>query len=301
MNFCRRLVSLAALAAMCMLSCNGCKSGSQQAGTPQTQYATGQNNPPSEYPRRPATVVGFAAGRASHSPRAAQPAPPPPAAVDLPASTSLHVRLDRDLGSKISQPGDTFSATVSDDVMRRRPNCHCQAARVRMVLSSTPRRSAASRAEPFSKSSSTACTQPGATILLKPASIDRAESGKGKRSAGFIGGGAGLGAIIGGMAGGGKGAAIGALAGGGAGTAGAGLTDNKQIVLPAETAPHLQPRTFRSHHPDQVKSLPTQFLASQVSNPEALDARPQRHLMKNAALCTLALALLRRRLRANSP
>jgi hypothetical protein len=51
-----------------------------------------------------------------------------------------------------------------------------------------------------------------------------------------VGGGAGLGAIIGGLAGGGKGAAIGVLAGAGAGTAGAAFTGNKDIVLPAESA-----------------------------------------------------------------
>jgi hypothetical protein len=52
----------------------------------------------------------------------------------------------------------------------------------------------------------------------------------------MIGGGAGVGALIGGLAGGGKGAAIGALVGGGAGTAGAAYTGNKEIVLPAESA-----------------------------------------------------------------
>jgi len=52
----------------------------------------------------------------------------------------------------------------------------------------------------------------------------------------MVGGGAGLGALIGGMAGGGKGAAIGALAGAGAGTAGSAFTGNKDIVLPAESA-----------------------------------------------------------------
>ena len=70
---------------------------------------------------------------------------------------------------------------------------------------------------------------------VETGTISKAEQGKGKRSAGFIGGGAGLGALIGGLAGGGKGAAVGALAGGGAGTAGTAFTGNKQIVLPAES------------------------------------------------------------------
>ena len=64
----------------------------------------------------------------------------------------------------------------------------------------------------------------------------------------MAGGGAGLGALIGGLAGGGKGAAIGALAGGGAGTAGAAFTGNKDIVLPAESALSFkldQPLTLR--------------------------------------------------------
>ena len=73
---------------------------------------------------------------------------------------------------------------------------------------------------------------------VETSSISQAQQGKGKRSAAMIGGGAGLGALIGGLAGGGKGAAIGALAGGGAGTAGTAFTGNKQIVLPAETLLH---------------------------------------------------------------
>lgn len=75
----------------------------------------------------------------------------------------------------------------------------------------------------------------GATYQVSSNALERVEQGKGKRSAGFIGGGAGLGAIIGGLAGGGKGAVIGGLAGGGAGAAGAGLTGKRDIVIPAET------------------------------------------------------------------
>jgi hypothetical protein len=73
-------------------------------------------------------------------------------------------------------------------------------------------------------------------VPIDTGSVSRTEKGKGKRSATLIGGGAGLGAIIGGLAGGGKGAAIGALAGAGAGTAGTAFTGNKEIVLPAEYA-----------------------------------------------------------------
>jgi len=64
---------------------------------------------------------------------------------------------------------------------------------------------------------------------------EQEQKGKGKRTAGFIGGGAGGGALIGGLAGGGKGALIGGLIGAGAGTAGAAFTGNKDVVLPAET------------------------------------------------------------------
>jgi len=76
----------------------------------------------------------------------------------------------------------------------------------------------------------------GRTYNISTSTVAQAMKGKGKRSLVVGGGGAALGAIIGGLAGGGKGAAIGALAGGGAGTAGAAYTGNKELVFPAETA-----------------------------------------------------------------
>jgi hypothetical protein len=75
----------------------------------------------------------------------------------------------------------------------------------------------------------------GRSIPIATDTYSQEKKGKGKRSAGFIGGGAGLGALVGGLAGGGKGALIGGVVGAGAGTAGAAFTGNKQIELPAET------------------------------------------------------------------
>jgi hypothetical protein len=152
----------------------------------------------------------------------------------LPAGTVVTVRLGQSVGSKISSSGDYFSATVAKPVQvggktvvpagaeasGRVVEAVAQgrfkgAAVLRLVLESV--------------------TVNGEARDVKTSSVSRSLKGKGKRTATLIGGGAGAGALIGGLAGGGKGALIGAAAGAGAGTAGAAYTGNKEIVLPAES------------------------------------------------------------------
>jgi len=71
--------------------------------------------------------------------------------------------------------------------------------------------------------------------------------GEGGNTAKKVVGGAGLGALIGGIAGGGKGAGIGALVGGGAGTAVAASKKGEQISVPSETL-----LEFRLEHPTEL-------------------------------------------------
>jgi hypothetical protein len=168
-------------------------------------------------------------------------------ALVVPAGTVLTVRLGQAVGSKISSAGETFTATVASPVsVDGRTAIPAGASASGNVVDAKP-------LGRFKGGASlqlrlTSITVNGADQAISTSSVVRTEKGKGKRTAVLAGGGAGLGALIGGLAGGGKGAAIGALAGAGAGTGGAAFTGNKDIVLPAESA-----LSFKLEQPLQVK------------------------------------------------
>jgi len=166
-------------------------------------------------------------------PRMEKPAPPPPLVV--PAGTTLTITTASALGSKISQAGQSFSGTLSNSVTVDGATAIPAGASVTGTVVD------AKALGRFAGGASlqlklTSISIKGVDTAIETSSITDTQKGKGKRTAVMAGGGAALGALIGGLAGGGKGAAIGAVAGGGAGTGGAAFTGNKDIVIPAESA-----------------------------------------------------------------
>jgi hypothetical protein len=235
MNFTRSYLFIAAMAGV--LTLGGCHSNPSNAAN---QPASG--SPDQSQPGQPDTGVP---GGAANTAKAPTP-PPPPAAINLPEGTEIRVRLDQDLSSKDSQPGETFQATVADDVTLRGETVIHKGARADGTVVDAKALGRFKGGALLAVKLDSVHSRWG-TYPVETGTISKAEQGKGKRSAGFIGGGAGLGALIGGLAGGGKGAAIGALAGGGAGTAGTAFTGNKQIVLPAESV-----LTFKLERPVRI-------------------------------------------------
>ena len=181
---------------------------------------------------------------AQTQPAQAQPMQAPPKAeprrvkaepIVVPAGTALTVRLGEAVGSKISQAGQSFSGTLANSiVIGGKTAIPAGAAATGTVTDAKPLGRFAGGASLTLQL--TSINLNGTDSAIQTAAVTQTAKGKGKRTAVMAGGGAALGAIIGGLAGGGKGAAIGAVAGGGAGTGGAAFTGNKDIVLPAESA-----------------------------------------------------------------
>jgi hypothetical protein len=166
----------------------------------------------------------------------AVPQPPPvPVNATIPAGTMLTIRIDQRISVKSSRAGDTFTGEIVDPVLAGDNSVLIpKGALVGGVVDVSHRRGHF-KGRSLLELRLTSMTMNGTRYPLTTRDLDRSKKGKGRRSAALIGGGAGAGMLVGGLATGGVGLVVGGLVGGGAGTAAAGLTGNRDIDIPAES------------------------------------------------------------------
>ena len=169
------------------------------------------------------------------------PAPQVPADVTIPSGTTLAIRIDQHIGVKTSRVGDTFTGELVDPVLNPGDNSVIipKGATLGGVVDASHRRGHF-KGRSLLELRLTSLILNGKQYQLTTRELDRTKKGKGRRSAAMIGGGAGLGMLVGGVATGGVGLLVGGLVGGGAGTAAAGLTGNGDINIPAESVVHFK-------------------------------------------------------------
>ncbi|MFT4113497.1 hypothetical protein [Silvibacterium sp.] len=233
-----------------------------------TLATPGQNAAPAAQAGQPAPAASAApaqpvpappaASAAAPSPAPANPAvaqqqaPPPPAPAPVPvvsvaAGTPLRIRLDQTIDVKHAHAGDHFHGVIAEPVIVDGATLIPTGSLASGEILEAHRRGH------FKGRSVLELTLVGIDVnghhyRIATATDVRTKKGKGKRSAAFIGGGAGLGMLVGGVATGGVGLLVGGLAGGGAGTLGAAFTGNRDIKIPAETV-----MTFRLAHSIQLQ------------------------------------------------
>jgi hypothetical protein len=203
-------------------------------------------------PSAPSGATTPTAGASSATSPAAPPAAQP-ASYTLPAGTLIHVRLNDTLDSGETNAGARFSATLSRPLVVNGVEIAPAGSSVRGKVTNAVSSGRLSQPAELSLVL-TSVTPKGSSPVSIRTHVDSFKGPSHKaHDAKIIGGVAGLGALIGGIAGHGGGAAIGALAGGGAGTAGAAATGKHEIHLAAETA-----LTFRLRQPVSFTQAPSQ-------------------------------------------
>jgi hypothetical protein len=145
-------------------------------------------------------------------------APAPRRAVILPAGTALRVRTIDPIDVDSTKAGAKFRGAVDDPVMIGGEVIVPRGADLVLVVSKLKQGGSIKGSDLIELKVNSIVVR-GHAYPVVTSVVETKSEGEGKKSTRKIAGGAGLGAIVGGIAGGGKGAAIGALVGGVGGTA----------------------------------------------------------------------------------
>ncbi|HWG19479.1 MAG TPA: hypothetical protein VG225_03045 [Terracidiphilus sp.] len=168
------------------------------------------------------------------------PAPPAPVQVNIPAGTTLAIRVDQRISVKHSRTGDQFTGELVEPILASDNSILVpKGSPVKGIVDASHKRGHFKGAS-LLELRLTSLTLNGQEYPLETRDLAERKKGKGKRSAALIGGGSGLGMLVGGVASGGVGLVVGGLVGGGAGTAAAGLSGNRDIDIPAESIVHFK-------------------------------------------------------------
>jgi hypothetical protein len=187
-----------------------------------------------EFPVDDVAAVEFTPRKAAAPAPAAAPDPAKkPAPITIPTGTVLSVLLSEAIEVDAAKTGQTFKALVDDPVMiggkvvlPRGAPVVLQAAKVEQAGKMKGSDNIVLKANAF--------TLGGRKYDIVTTQVESKSGGEGRKTTRKVAGGAGLGAIIGGIAGGGTGAAIGAAAGGATGAIVA-SQGTASLKLPAET------------------------------------------------------------------
>jgi BON domain len=206
----------------------------------QTQVADNTQPPPPDDTAETAPPTESTPDLPAAPQPAAAPAPPPPppppqpVPVEIPAGSTLTIRMIDGVDSSVNQPGEIFRASLENPIVSGDRVIVPRGADVytRLVSSSS--------AGKFSGKSElhlelVKLDFEGHSYPLVSSTYSLSGDSRGKNTAEKVGGGAALGAIIGALAGGGKGAAIGAGVGGAGGGVYQAATHGKQVRIPSET------------------------------------------------------------------
>jgi hypothetical protein len=151
----------------------------------------------------------------------------------IPAGTPITVRTQSSLSSEASHSGDSFEAVLDEPIIVQGQTIVPKGAAVTgMVMAA---KASGHLQDPgYLRVTLTAISLNGKSLPVQTSSIFAKGGSHEKRNLAMIGGGAGGGALIGGIAGGGKGALIGSLIGAGGGTGAAYATGKKEVGFSAE-------------------------------------------------------------------
>jgi hypothetical protein len=231
------------VACMLTLALLGCKSSNQQSTPPAATNENSGNPANAMQPSANQPAVNQAGGNQQPNTSADQSAPSPapePAApkeesITVPEGTPLSVRLVSSISSGTATDGAEFEGTLAAPLRVKGVQVAPRGASVTGRVSSAVSSGRLNRPAELALKLTSLKLANGRTVAISTSTWSQKATSHKKRNAEMIGGGAGVGALIGAIAGRGKGAAIGGLIGAGAGTAGAGVTGKKEIVLPSET------------------------------------------------------------------